>query len=228
MKDIFLIFDCGGVLANDMQYSLIKSLVTKYKPQDQSKLSSVLDRCWRKIRIDNTFTDVMFYQEVLKEMEFDYHAMGTDHDKLLNDLLVSTLTDFTCFNQTLDVLKQVAAKENPNVHMCILSNHGFNWFQYIFQHYSFDTVFKCYPLVMVSCDLHLYKPQLEIFEFSFNHLKTLYPKADKQFCLFVDDKLANCEAAKQVGFVPYQFNSAINNVSDLKHTLEEFISNSSK
>ncbi len=66
--------------------------------------------------------------------------------------------------------------------------------------------------VVVSSDVHMVKPERGIYEYLLEHYRL---KAEE--CLFIDDRLNNVEAAREVGMIAYQFK---NDFEEIKGMLD--------
>eukprot|EP01132_Coremiostelium_polycephalum_P010821 gene10821-13258_t len=138
----FIIFDCGGILANDMEYSMIRGLVAGESDEIKDKCEKLLSESWKKIRVDSTLTPQWFYKQVLDGLDIIQNE--SDKQQLINDLCESTLSDFKPYQSTIDLAKQLAINQSlsSSVVLSILSNHGNDWFQYIYNSFGLETPFK--------------------------------------------------------------------------------------
>ncbi len=80
----------------------------------------------------------------------------------------------------------------------LLSTDVSEWSKYITEYYKLD---KYFTHKIVSGDVHLRKPDKAIFELT---LKRIGRRADE--CLFIDDSIANLQAAEELGIKTVHFN----------------------
>lgn len=94
----------------------------------------------------------------------------------------------------LNFIKSLATKGNHK--LILLSNTNNMHIEFIKDNISFYDEFKdCFDKFYLSQEIHLRKPNSDIFEFV---LKENYLKAEK--CLFIDDTKENTDTAKAMGF----------------------------
>jgi len=59
-----LFFDFGGVLGSDVQYTYLHSLLSKEKKDEVAHWVKKIG--WNKMKTDPAYTEVMFWQDVIK------------------------------------------------------------------------------------------------------------------------------------------------------------------
>jgi putative hydrolase of the HAD superfamily len=87
-----------------------------------------------------------------------------------------------------EMLSAVRDLRRQGVHTGLISN---SW---SVDHYDRDLLADLFEVVVISAEVHLHKPQPEIYLLAAKKLG-VEPKA----CLFVDDLRENCEGAEAVG-----------------------------
>ncbi|GAM24575.1 hypothetical protein SAMD00019534_077500, partial [Acytostelium subglobosum LB1] len=213
----YIIFDCGGVLANDMQYTFATQYVQDNMPSKMDVFNKSLKTHWSRIRIDANYTDRQFWQDVA-------HDIGlTMDDQLLDSFVQQTRQEL---HSNPPSLQYVNTLRESGTSMFILSNHGKDWFNYI---RDSDPMFlKAFPdteRLIVSYMVDSYKPQQEIFQKCWEHillLEVARPLNKSQF-IFIDDKLANVHAAQQFGYNAAQFNYAESPITTLSNVIDQFL-----
>jgi HAD superfamily hydrolase (TIGR01509 family) len=75
--------------------------------------------------------------------------------------------------------------------LAALSNHGREWAEFMQREFDF---FRHFDQVVFSCDVHLRKPDPEIYKLCLSRINSKPPE-----CLFVDDKKRNTDAASGLG-----------------------------
>ena len=112
----------------------------------------------------------------------------------------------------------VGAKEFMNqckyqgMKVYVLSNACNKFFEYFPKHYDMDS----FDGIMVSSKVRLIKPDVRIYEL----LCSTYGLKPQE-CLFIDDRLENVEAARQVGFHAVVFEGDYQVVKDALEKLRE-------
>ena len=109
----------------------------------------------------------------------------------------------------LNFIKQLKASKKYK--LILLSNTSELHIDWVKKHVSFFDEFKnCFDAFYLSQEIHLRKPNRDIFEFVLdeNHLTATE-------CLFIDDVKDNTEAANQLGIHTWNINPETEDVIDL-------------
>lgn len=108
----------------------------------------------------------------------------------------------------------------------VLSNNSLEWLSELFLLFSdkLDRLFPDKRLVFNSAAIKLAKPDLRAFEYVKNQVAQLTNRSEQELSfLFIDDKLTNANAAKQVGMKAYQFDATKQNPEELEQVLEQLL-----
>lgn len=182
-----IIFDFGGVIGY---------------PQDQRKVEEMKSLT----KMGDEFDEAYFlhrheYDEGLID-KYEYWNRITNGsveltEDIIKKLVIADYGSWTMLNQdTLSYIKEV--KEEVDL-VVLLSNINFEAKDYVRDELG---LFKLFDKTFCSCDLHLMKPDIRIYEHVLNELDVCASK-----CLFIDDSLANIEGAKSVGMNGIHFKS---------------------
>jgi putative hydrolase of the HAD superfamily len=115
----------------------------------------------------------------------------------------------------LDFLKNL--KANSNYKLMLLSNTNALHIDYIKKHVPFYNDFKnCFDVFYLSHDIHLVKPNSDIFEFVLNENQL---KAEE--CLFIDDNKDNVNTANTLNINTWHINPDNEDVIDLFKTKKD-------
>jgi epoxide hydrolase-like predicted phosphatase len=68
------------------------------------------------------------------------------------------------------------------------------------EHYDRDLLAELFDDVVISAEVHMHKPQREIYELAAKRLEV-----EPSVCIFVDDLRENCEGAEEVGMTAVRF-----------------------
>ena len=103
--------------------------------------------------------------------------------------------------------------KNKGYRLFILSNAPPN----VFQGYQnkFPGVFSCFEGAIISGDVHLMKPNPEIYKLLLNKYKLC-----AKDCVFIDDKICQVNGAKKVGMQAVHFD--LNDFKEVIYILEQF------
>ena len=94
---------------------------------------------------------------------------------------------------TVELIKELKAK---GYKLYVLSNMSKEYIEYlrklpVFEHFDYQ---------VVSCEIHLGKPNPKIYEYLLSHCGLTASET-----IFIDDRKDNVEVAEQVGIVPFHF-----------------------
>ncbi|WP_203256989.1 HAD family hydrolase [Hyunsoonleella ulvae] len=191
-----IIFDFGNVFINlDIENGYKQSL-------QQLKINTLPQDI---ITINNAYET----GKVSTETFVSFYAKKFPHlsKKQLIDLWNIILKDFP--KQRLDFLKALKAEHKYN--LILLSNTNELHINWIKEHVAFYDEFKnCFDAFYLSYEIHLRKPNTDIFEFVLNNHQ-LKPEQ----CLFIDDNADNISTAKVLGIKTWHITPYKEDVTDL-------------
>ena len=87
--------------------------------------------------------------------------------------------------------------KNKGFNIYILSNYAKEGFQYCYEN---NDCFKLVDGIVVSADVKMIKPNIEIYKYLLNKYQL-----NKEECIFIDDRIKNVEASFQVGIKAIQY-----------------------
>lgn len=180
-------FDFGGVLTNPVWDSFAAFLRQEGLDPDTIK---------RLFREDPEVLALLRKLETgsIAEPEFE-RAFGEklglrDHQQLIDSMFASMTPDE-------EMISAVRELRRRGVRTGLISN---SW---SVDHYDRDLLEELFEEVVISAEVHLHKPQPEIYLLAAERLG-VEPRA----CLFVDDLRENCEGAEAVGMTAIRHRSA--------------------
>ncbi|EFA75775.1 hypothetical protein PPL_10830 [Heterostelium album PN500] len=222
----FVVFDCGGVVGSDMKYSFVKNHVATHYPEKSAQAELLLNKqLWSRIRVDATYTDRQYFEDFVKQLDIP------SDQQLIEQFMLHTKQELYAFKPPLQVAFDL---HHRSISTYILSNHGKDWFNYIYDSEAlFKAAFPDKEKLVVSYQVGYYKPQQEIFQscwdimckYESTHNNKALQLSDKSKVLFIDDKIDNINAAKTFGWQAYQFNFNIEPVEKLSIAIEHFLAN---
>jgi len=119
---------------------------------------------------------------------------------------------FSPIEENIELLKELFLnKEKYKIQLGLLSNTNDEHIKYLEKHYD---IFSLFDAKVFSYQVHLEKPQKEIYEYTLNLLKT-----KPVVTLFIDDKIENVEGAKELNIHSIHYQPHIN----LKNIINSFI-----
>lgn len=198
-----LIFDFGDVFINLDKKGTIKraketfgfDIITE-KPNAKNESIFQINNSYEKGLI-STNEFVSFYTNLTKNIS---------ETQVIN-LWNSLIKNFP--NYRLEFIQQL--KKENKFKLILLSNTNALHIDYIKEHVSFYEKFKaCFDKFYLSHEVHLRKPNTNIFEFVLNENKLTANE-----CLFIDDTKENTEAAKKLGIHCWNINETLQDVIDL-------------
>ncbi|PTL99352.1 MAG: haloacid dehalogenase, partial [Bacteroidetes bacterium] len=109
----------------------------------------------------------------------------------------------------LDFIKDLSQRKD--YHLILLSNTNHMHIDFVKQNVSFFEDFKnCFDDFYLSQEIHLRKPNRDIFEFVLDE-NNLRPNE----CLFIDDTKDNTDTAKELGFNIWNIDETKEDVVDI-------------
>lgn len=196
-----IVFDLGNVLLDFDPDSYLEEL--GYGDELKSQLAAEIFETEEWLQLDRgTISQkqaVEKWQQRNPELADEIAEVMAEWEKIL-----------TLKKDSLEILKSAADK---NYNLYILSNFHQKAFDYISTKYDF---FKYFDGRVISADVHLIKPEAEIYEHLLNKFN-LKPEET----LFIDDSKANIEAALKKGIRVIHFKNAESLDEELKLYLKE-------
>jgi len=198
-----IIFDFGDVFINLDKQGTIKrtkelldyDIITETKSKENETIFRVNDDYEKGLISTNDFID--FYYNLTKNVSKEQ----------ITNLWNSLIRDLP--KHRLEFIKQLKSENDFN--LILLSNTNELHINWIKKHISFYEEFKaCFHKFYLSHEIHLRKPNREIFDFVLNenHLKA-------NECLFIDDTKQNTDAASQLGMQVWNNNPNTEDVTNL-------------
>ena len=201
-----VIFDVGGVLADDMHTPMLMKLAHKRdEPQQADRFCRAGNDAWRKIAVDSSYTEDQFWAEIIQEVRLE---------ETVEELKAMLRRD-----RIRPFWGPLALAERLKKRDClvgILSNHCREWFTELWLRFRLGDIFDddlCVASFQIGCtkpDWPCFRPYSAIYDRL--HRVAGVHKPD---CVFVDDKKANVDAARAFGMEGKVFDARKNNVVDL-------------
>lgn len=191
-----LIFDFGNVFINLDLKGAIEHTFSKFKIDSLSEEMDAFN-CLYEQGLISTEEFIEFYAE-------NFPDISTEE---LIDIWNFMLKDFP--KHRLEFLQQL--KKESNYKLILLSNTNELHIDWVIKNIEFYEAFKnCFNAFYLSHEIHLRKPEKEIFEFiiSENNLKA-------NECLFIDDNKDNCMTSKSLGIETWHIDPETEDVSNL-------------
>ncbi len=185
-----IIFDFGGVVI-DIDEQLTINEFAKLGVEDISKANSP-----EFIEIVKKFEKGIITPEIFRNKLRDYLDLSAT-DQEIDDAWNALLFDIP--QERLEVIEKV--KKNYNIFLLSNSNeiHYDLYLRDLQLRFGYNEFAELFHQAYFSFDLHLSKPNSEIYEF------VMYQEGlNPEETLFIDDKPENIEAAKKLGFQTYQ------------------------
>ncbi len=174
-----IIFDLGGVLVTDVPLKKIARDLSAKLSRSADELHSHLYPTdhWTALTSGNISEDD-YWKAFLR-------TAGLDLDK--DQFKQMVRSELRPLPQNAEVIPLL----DGSYKLGVLSNHAREWAQFMQEQFDF---FGYFDQVVFSCDVHLRKPDPQIYRLA---LAQLDSEADQ--CLFVDDKKRNTDAAAALG-----------------------------
>jgi len=185
------IFDMGGVLVGREWQIIYKKIAKKLKISEEKvrEISEPLLREWNIGKIDEKAFWGEFGNKIGKRV---------DH-KFTKDLWFRSYQDYTKdINGSWEILAEL---KNRGIRLVLISNTIPLHIQAHIEVGRIDRLKKLgFKIFVWSCEVGVLKPNPRIYEITLKKLG--FPA---KACVFVDDKLANIEAAKKIGMEGIHF-----------------------
>ncbi len=185
-----IIFDFGGVVI-DIDEQLTINEFAKLGVEDISMVNNP-----EFIEIVRKFEKGIFTPDIFRNKLRDYLDLSAT-DQEIDDAWNALLFDIP--KERLEVIEKV--KKNYNIFLLSNSNeiHYDLYLRDLQLRFGYNEFAELFHQAYFSFDLHLSKPNSEIYEF------VMYQEGlNPEETLFIDDKPENIEAAKKLGFQTYQ------------------------
>ncbi len=185
-----IIFDFGGVVI-DIDEQLTINEFAKLGVEDISMVNNP-----EFIEIVSKFEKGIFTPDIFRNKLRDYLDLSAT-DQEIDDAWNALLFDIP--KERLEVIEKV--KKNYNIFLLSNSNeiHYDLYLRDLQLRFGYNEFAELFHQAYFSFDLHLSKPNSEIYEF------VMYQEGlNPEETLFIDDKPENIEAAKKLGFQTYQ------------------------
>ncbi len=185
-----IIFDFGGVVI-DIDEQLTINEFAKLGVEDISMVNNP-----EFIEIVSKFEKGIFTPDIFRNKLRDYLDLSAT-DQEIDDAWNALLFDIP--QERLAVIEKV--KKNYNIFLLSNSNeiHYDLYLRDLQLRFGYNEFAELFHQAYFSFDLHLSKPNSEIYEF------VMYQEGlNPEETLFIDDKPENIEAAKKLGFQTYQ------------------------
>eukprot|EP01126_Amoeba_proteus_P048221 TRINITY_DN5561_c0_g4_i1.p1 TRINITY_DN5561_c0_g4~~TRINITY_DN5561_c0_g4_i1.p1 ORF type:complete len:300 (+),score=61.63 TRINITY_DN5561_c0_g4_i1:80-901(+) len=193
-----LLFDVGNVTVVDEHPRIMfDRFLTKYPKEEHDRIRQIHSRnrdLWQRIKVDPTFTEDEYWKIIVQREQLK---------ETIEELKIAVRECFLIHSSTVEFQKKLVEK---NFTLAICSNHITPWMDHIFEKFELNKIFSRPELVVVSQAVKCCKPNMEIFQIAYERLEMVMGNNfDKQKVLFVDDKVANLNAARKFGFRVIQF-----------------------
>jgi len=187
-----IIFDFGGVII-DIDESLTINEFAKLGTGDMSKAASP-----EFTALIRKFERGIFTPDVFRNRLRDFLDLSAT-DQEIDDAWNALLFDIPA--ERIEVIEQV--KKNYNIFLLSNSNeiHYDLYVRDLQLRFDYNEFSELFHQAYFSFDVHLSKPDEEIYEFVLNQ-----EGLDPAETLFIDDKAENIEAAAKLGLQTYQLN----------------------
>jgi putative hydrolase of the HAD superfamily len=193
-----IVFDMGNVLLDYDPARIVRKIIPDAADAGQIFKALFQSRGWQLLDL-GLITFDEHYQNIVKQ--------SPRYSREIQWILNNWYTDQPLVPGIEDI---VAVLRNAGFPLYILSNANLQFYTYAPK----KAVFKQFCGITISADLHLIKPQREIYE-KFCQIHNLNPAA----CLFIDNMLENVDAAIDTGWQAIQFMDSRRLRGDLEELL---------
>ncbi len=185
-----IIFDLGAVLVTDVPLKKIARELSAKSSMTADELHSHLYPTphWTALTLGHISED-QYWDRFLESADLEMDKAQLK-EKVRSEL------------RPLDRNAAVIPLLDGSYKLAALSNHGREWAEFMQREFDF---FRHFDQTIFSCDVHLRKPDPEIYRLTMTRLER---KAEE--CLFVDDKKRNTDAAAELGMKTLTLDRAAN------------------
>jgi len=170
---------------------------------------------WGHFKLDASYPESSYWSLILSEggVAGIVKESGDELARLVRE------KSMNCFEDTLNVAKKL--KESGYT-VGILSNHSSPWFREMAARFHFDDIFDP-DLIIISCDHGCAKPDARFYRVLIDKAKAKFgsKQSPTPRIIFLDDKQANVNAARECGLDAFQFASKKSAGDDLMSILRE-------
>ena len=186
-----IVFDLGNVILYDKPSSILNNILVSNED--------------KKIIEENFFKD--FTDLDLGNITLKDHLNNCGLNSILNEELKEILLNYYKYRQfNNDIISLMNTLKDNGYGIYILSNNNKETSEYLKK----LPVFECIDGWIVSCDLHITKPNEEIYLKLFETYNI-----NPNECFFIDDSKMNIEAARKLGMNGHIFNPKENGIEEL-------------
>ncbi|MDR0724302.1 MAG: HAD family phosphatase [Endomicrobium sp.] len=200
MPDKFIIFDLGNVI---FKFDLLKFVKAYVKKTPNYKKISKFDDLLTPACLEFAY---LYEKGNISSLDFyDKLAKETQYTGTYNEFTIFWNNIFELIPETLDIIASLSNKYQ----LGILSNTNELHFNFLQERYP--QVFSLFGQVFLSHELHLRKPEQEIFK----HLIKCCNVSPSEI-FFSDDLPRNVSAAKEQGIKAYVYTNTIELIKQLR------------
>ena len=200
---MIVVFDLGGVLASNNDYS---AFLERVDPERRTAALAAIDEEWNRVKVSPTATPESFWRAIMTGAQVDGDW------NVYNDALCDASS---AYPDTVALAQRLVAAGHS---VGILSNHATHWFAHLYAKHNLGRVFDAFSKqVVVSAAVCAAKPHAECFE---AFLATTNGARAAQ-CVFIDDKKRNVDAACAFGMRGILFNAEKDAIDVLERALAE-------
>ncbi|MDR1199520.1 MAG: HAD family phosphatase [Prevotellaceae bacterium] len=192
-----IIFDLGGVIIN-VDYHKTESAFKNLGISDFEKVFSQAQQSRIVDKLETGYISPAEFRESLRKL-CGFSISDITIDNAWNAMILDFPTD------RITVLDRL----RPNYRIFLLSNTNQIHIDYCMKNPKFEVIKSKFEKVYLSHEIHMRKPNAEIYEFVLNDAQLQAAQT-----LFIDDTILNVEGAKLAGLNAYHIKNG-ETVSDL-------------
>ena len=187
MKNKLIIFDCFGVIFNE----IAPVFFNRYLPEE--KASEIKEKIFVPADLGQIPYEQIF-EEISKELNMPKEAVIEEWEGLirLNEDMIS-------------VIKSLS----KDADIALLSNAPLGFVERIFEEHSLAPLFD---KIFISCNLKMAKPDIEIYKYCVMQFDKDYDKI-----YMIDDNIKNLEHLPSIGITPIHFTGIEHMLNELKN-----------
>jgi len=210
-------FDLGGVLASDLWDPLMQLVTERMQLNETARrqFRESISALWNVVKVRNEPSEDWFWHELLQlhptlREHFSAAALG---EQLRQNVRV--------FYATVAIVERLHTASLRRIGM--LSNHQYEWFEYILQRFQLRNVFD-QRLLMSSHAVGCAKPSDAIYTTALERARVVLqdPALAPVSLLFIDDKPVNVEAARRMGWNAIHYDARVHRSAELVAELQRF------
>ena len=181
-KNKVLLIDMYGVIIKESKGYFIPYTFQHFPETEYDRLTNAF-------KVERVFSKAQ--KGELNNQEFLSYLGYSNPQEAMEDYLKNYLTLDEQF-------PEFAESVTDKVEMCLLSNDVAEWSEFLTEYHGMNSYFKD---KIVSGEVHLRKPDREIFECALERLH-----CEPQDCIFVDNSVKNLRVAEELGMQTILFN----------------------